>query len=321
MYTLKCEEKRSTREAFGEELARLGEENKDIMALAAGCSDSTKVNIFAKKFPERYVEAGIAEANMVGMAAGLALAGKVPFVSSFAVFVPGRCYDHIRQSVCYSNLNVKLVGTHFGITVGPDGATHQMLEDIAMMRTLPNMTVLHPADGLEAEKATRAAAEMKGPCYLRLSRNKVPTFTNKDTPFEIGKAVQLRDGSDLTLIATGPLVYKGLKAAEALEKEGISARVLNMHTIKPLDEEAIVDVARDTGAIVTIEEHQMAAGLGGAVAEVVSQRHPVPMRIVGMPDTFGESGNPDKLLEKYGFTEESIALAARVVLEMKGRDA
>src|SRR3989338_1347386 len=215
MHALKTEEMRSTREAFGEALLRLGEKNPDIVALAAGCSDSTKMDAFAKRFPERYIEAGIAEANMVGMAAGLALAGKIPFASSFAAFVPGRCFDHIRQSVCYSNLNVKLVGTHAGLTVGEDGATHQMMEDIALLRSLPGMTIVVPADAIEAEKATRAIAAQKGPCYLRLGRNKQPVFTLANTPFEIGKAVELRSGSDITIIACGVMVHKALLAADA----------------------------------------------------------------------------------------------------------
>ncbi len=316
MHALKTEEMRSTREAFGEALLRLGEENPNIVALAAGCSDSTKMDAFVKRFPERYIEAGIAEANMVGIAAGLALAGKIPFASSFAAFVPGRCFDHIRQSVCYSNLNVKLVGTHAGLTVGEDGATHQMMEDIALLRSLPGMTIVVPADAVEAEKATRAIAAWKGPCYLRLGRNKQPVFTLAETPFEIGKAVELRSGSDITIIACGVMVHKALLAADALGKEGISARVINMHTLKPPDEEAILRAARETGAIVTAEEHQVFGGLGGAVAEAVCKRHPVPMRIIGMRDAFGESGKPDELLVKHGLTEREITDACR---GLKGR--
>ncbi len=317
MHALKTQEMRSTREAFGKALTEIGESNKDIVALSAGCSDSTKANLFAKRFPERYIEAGIAEANMIGMAAGLALAGKIPFASSFAAFVPGRCYDHIRQSVCYSHLNVKLVGTHAGITVGEDGATHQMMEDIAMLRALPDMTIVVPADAVEAEKATRAAAEMEGPCYLRLGRNASPVFTTEETQFEIGRAVVLREGKDVTLIACGVEVYYSLLAAEALEKEGISARVLDMHTLKPIDKDTIIRAAKETGAIVTAEEHQVLGGLASAVAEVVAQHHPVPMRFVGMQDMFGESGKPAELLKKHGMDDTAIAGAARDVLRLK----
>src|SRR3989344_2983992 len=235
MYNLKNEKKLATRDGFGKALIRLGEKNKNIVALSASVGDSTRAYEFREKFPDRYIEAGIAEQNMIGMAAGLALAGKIPFPSSFATFLPGRCYDHIRQSVCYSNLNVKLVSTHAGLTVGPDGATHQMMEDIAMMRATPNIKVIVPADALEAEKAIEAVAEMKGPAYVRLGREKTPVFTTEETPFEIGKAVHLRKGKDITIIACGLMVYYSLLAAESLEKEGISAAVINMHTIKPID--------------------------------------------------------------------------------------
>lgn len=317
MYNLNSKERAATREGFGRAIVELGERNKDIVALSAGVGDSTQAFKFKERFPERYIEAGIAEQNMIGMAAGLTLAGKIPFATSFAAFVPGRCYDQIRQSVCYSNLNVKLVGTHAGITVGADGATHQMMVDVSILRALPNMTVICPADSREAEKATRAAAAMKGPCYLRLSREKLPIFIDENVPFEIGKAITLREGTDVTLIACGVEVYYSLLAAEALEKEGISARVLNMHTLKPIDKKAIVKAAKETKAIVTAEEHQVLGGLASAVAEVVAQSCPVPMRFVGMQDMFGESGKAAELLKKYGMDDTAIAGAARDVLRLK----
>lgn len=317
MYDLTSKETAATRDGFGDALIALGEKNKDIVALAAGTGDSTRAHRFRERFPKRYIEAGIAEQNMIGMAAGLALAGKIPFASSFAAFVPGRCYDQIRQSVCYSNLNVKLVGTHAGITVGADGATHQMLVDVSILRALPNITIICPADSREAYKATEAAAAMKGPCYLRLSREKLPVFTDEKTPFEIGIAITFREGTDVTLIACGVEVYYSLIAAEALEKEGISARVLNMHTIKPIDKNAIIKAAKETGAIVTAEEHQILGGMGSAVAEVITKNQPVPMRFIGIQDIFGESGKPADLLEKYGLTDKAIADAARDVLKQK----
>ena len=317
MINLNSTERKATRDGFGEAILELGEENKDIIVLAAGVGDSTRAHWFREKFPDRYIEVGIAEANMIGLAAGLALAGKIPFASSFASFLPGRCYDQIRQSVCYSNLNVKLVGTHSGLTVGADGATHQMMVDLTILRALPNMTVICPADSLEAKKATKAVAGMKGPSYLRLSREKMPVFTTEETPFEIGKALTLKQGTDITLIACGVEVYYTLLAAEALEKEGISARVLNMHTIKPIDKKAIITAAKETGVIVTVEEHQVLGGLGSAVSEVVSQNHPVPMRFIGMQDKFGESGKAVDLLEKYGLTDKAIADAARTLLKKK----
>src|SRR3989344_9272276 len=240
MYSLDNKIKITTREGFGKAIVKLGETNKDIVVLAASVGDSTKAYKFREKFPERYIEAGIAEQNMVGMACGLALAGKIPFATSFATFMPGRCYDHIRQSVCYSNLNVKMVATHAGLTVGADGATHQMMEDIAMLRALPNLKVIVPADAIEAEKATIAISKIKGPCFLRLGREKVPVTTTEKTPFEIGKANTLKDGKDITIIACGVMVYEALVAAKELEKENIIARVINLHTIKPIDEKTII---------------------------------------------------------------------------------
>ncbi|MEK6916761.1 MAG: transketolase family protein [Nanoarchaeota archaeon] len=315
MYNLNNKIKLPTRDGFGKAIVRLGEKNKNIVVLAASVGDSTRAFKFKEKFPERYIEAGIAEQNMIGMAAGLALAGKIPFPTSFATFLPGRCYDQIRQSVCYSNLNIKLVSTHAGLTVGPDGATHQMMEDIAMMRVTPNMTIIVPADELEAEKAIEAVAAMKGPTYVRLGREEIPVFTTKETPFEIGKAITLKKGKDVTIIACGLMVYYSLLAAEALEKEGISVTVINMHTIKPIDKDSIINAAKETKAIVTAEEHQVNGGLGGAVAEVLSQNYPTKLKIIGMEDSFGESGNSKDLLEKYNLTEKRIIKEVKKIIQ------
>ena len=313
MYNLNNETKLATRDGFGKAIVDLGN-NPKIVVLSAGVGDSTRAFKFKEKYPKRYIESGIAEQSMIGMSCGLALAGKIPFPTSFATFLPGRCYDHIRQSVCYSNLNVKLVATHAGLTVGADGATHQMMEDIAMLRALPNLQIIVPCDSLETEKATKAIANTDGPFYLRLGREKIPVFTNPETPFEIGKAVTLKEGTDATIIACGLMVYYSLIAAEALEKENISARVINMHTIKPIDKEVIIKAANETKAIVTVEEHQIYGGLGSAVSEIVSQNHPIKMKIIGMQDTFGESGKPSELLKKYGLTDNDIIKAVKELL-------
>ncbi len=317
MYNLNNPQKNATRDGFGKAILKLGEEDKRIVVLGASVGDSTRAFDFKAKFPDRYVEAGIAEANMIGMSAGLALAGKIPFPTSFATFLPGRCYDQIRQSVCYSNLNVKLVATHAGLTVGADGATHEMMEDVAMLRATPNIKIIVPCDSLEAEKATYALAKETGPFYLRLGREKIPVFTDAKTPFEIGKSVTLKDGKDITIIACGFMVYYSLLAAERLEKEKISVRVINMHTIKPIDANAIIKAAKETKAIVTAEEHQIYGGLGSAVAEVVSQNYPVKMKIIGMQDRFGESGKASDLLKKYGLTDDEIYDAAKMLINKK----
>jgi len=317
MYNLNSDVKKGTREGLGDGLIELADKNKDVVSLSSGVGDSTKAFSIKKKYPERYVETGIAEQNLVGMAAGLSLAGKIPYASSFAAFLPGRCFDQIRVSVCYSNLNVKLVSTHAGLTVGKDGASHQMMEDIAMMRALPNMKVIVPADALEAKRAVVAVADEFGPSYIRLGREKLPVFTNVDTPFVIGKAVTLKKGTDVTIIATGLMVYHSLIAAEKLEQEGISARVINMHTIKPIDKDVIIKAANETGAIVTAEEHQIYGGLGSAVGEVVVQNKLVPMKIIGMPDKFGESGSAHDLLVKYGLTDKEIIKAVKEVISKK----
>jgi len=251
------------------------------------------------------------------VAAGMALAGKIPFTSSYATFSPGRNWEQIRTTICYNNVPVKIIGSHAGISVGPDGATHQALEDMAIMRTLPNMVVICPADSIEAKKATIAIAKNNKPSYLRLSRDKVPVISTEETPFEIGKAIVLTEGKDVAIIACGQMVYRALIAAKQLEENKISVRVINCHTIKPLDKETILNAAKECGAIVTVEEHQVTGGLGGAVCELVSQHHPVPVKIIGIEDQFGESGKPDELLQKFGLTEESIIKNVNEVVKMK----
>lgn len=297
----------SIRDGFGKALAELGTENEQVVAVSADLTESTRLNYFKEAFPKRFVQVGVAEQNLIGVAAGLAMVGKIPFAASFAVFNPGRSWDQIRVSVCYSNLNVKVVGGHAGITVGPDGATHQALEDIAITRVLPNMTVVIPCDENQAAAATKAVAKHVGPCYLRLSRATPVTITSPETPFEIGKAQLLKEGTDITLIATGIMVEHALVAAQELQKNhSISAEVINMHTIKPLDKQALLRTAKKTGKVITLEEHQQIGGLGSAVAEFLSQEYPVPIKIIGIDDTFGESGTSDELLSKYGLNNAQI---------------
>lgn len=307
----------ATRDAYGEALAALGETNKDVVVLDADLSGSTKTAVFGKKFPERFFNIGIAEQDMVGTAAGLAAAGKIPFVSTFAIFATGRAWEQVRQSVAYPKANVKIVATHAGITVGEDGASHQSVEDIAIMRVIPNMTVIVPADGIETKKAIKALADYKGPVYIRASRGKSPVVLDESYIFEIGKGKILKDGSDVTLVACGIMVPKALEAADALAKEGVSARVINISTIKPIDAELIIRAAKETGAMVTAEEHSIIGGLGGAVAEVLAENCPVPMKRVGVEDKFGTSGDADKLMELYGLTAENIAKAAREIIKKK----
>lgn len=306
-----------SRDGYGHGLVKLGEQNPDIVALCCDLTDSTRVNWFKDEFPDRFIQVGVAEQNMMGIAAGLSMSGKIPFVSSYAVFNPGRNWDQLRVSVCYSNANVKIQGAHAGISVGPDGATHQALEDIAITRCLPNMTVIVPADALQGEKATVAAGNMSGPVYLRFGREKVPVITSEQTPFQIGKADVYRFGKDVTIIACGIMVYEAMLAAEELSHEGIDAMVINNHTIKPIDRETIIMSAKETGAVVTAEEHQITGGLGSAVSEVLSRHQPLPMRFVGVDDRFGESGQPDELLKKFGCTAESIVKAVKSVLQQK----
>ena len=307
----------ATRDAYGEALAELGAVNENIVVLEADLSKSTKTCDFRKVYPERFINVGIAEQNMLGIAAGLAAAGKVPFASTFAVFAAGRAYDQIRNSIAYPNLNVKIAATHAGLTVGEDGGSHQMLEDIALMRALPNMTVIVPADGIETKQVIQAAAEYEGPVYIRMGRPKVPVLFGEEYKFEIGKGVLMKDGTEVTLVGTGIMVSKAMEAAELLAAEGISAAVVNISTIKPLDAELIIAQAQKTGAVVTCEEHTICGGLGSAVAEVLVENCPVPMARVGVEDKFGESGLPDELLEKYGLSASNIAAKAKAVIAKK----
>ncbi len=307
----------ATRDAYGEALVELGAQNKKIVVLDADLSKSTKTSDFAKVYPERFFNLGIAEQNLLGTAAGFAASGKIPFASSFAVFAVGRAYDQIRNSIAYPHLNVKIAATHAGVTVGEDGGSHQMLEDLALMRALPGMTVIVPADGKETKQAVMAAAQYDGPVYIRLGRPKVPQLFDDNYHFQIGKSVLMADGDDVTLIATGIMVAKALEAKEILAKEGISAAVVNMSTIKPLDTEMIVKMAAKTGAIVTCEEHNIIGGLGSAVAETLAEQKPVPMERVGVNDTFGESGQPDQLLDKFGLTAVHIAQQAQKAINRK----
>ena len=306
-----------SRNGFGEGLLELGGHHKDVVALTGDLAESTRVLEFAKKYPERFIECGVAEQNMMGVAAGLALAGKTAFVASYATFSPGRSWDQMRVSVAYSKTNVKIAGSHTGLSVGPDGATHQALEDIAIVRTVPNMTVVVPCDAIEARRTTIALGTTAGPAYFRLGREKTPVMTTEETPFTIGKAIVMKEGSDVAVIGSGPILYNGLMAALELEKEGINVLVINNHTIKPIDAETIVWAAKLTKAVVTIEEHQIMGGAGSAVAEVLAQRYPVPIEMVGMPDTFGESGQPEELIRKFGMDKESIKQAIKKVLTRK----
>lgn len=306
-----------TRDGFGEEMVVLGRENKNIVMVSADLEDATRAEYFKKEFPERFFSVGIAEQDMVGMAAGLSAMGFTAVTNSFAVFLTNRAYDMIRLDVCYNDCNVKLVASHAGVTVGEDGASAQCLEDLAIMRVLPNMKVICPVDYIEARKATRAMINQKGPIYMRTSRAPLPILTKESDPFEIGKANVLRDGRDVTIIACGVMVSEAMSAAKILAAENIQARVINMHTIKPIDVEAITKAAQETGAIVTAEEHQMAGGLGSAVAEVVTQNISVPMELIGVHDSFGESGKPEQLQEAYGLKDKNIVEAVRKVLKRK----
>lgn len=305
------------RKGFGRGLKKAGEKNAAVVAACADLTDSTQMSLFKEAFPERFVEIGVAEQNLVTVGSGLAAMGKVPFVSSYAAFSPGRNWEQIRTTICLNNQPVKVVGSHAGVSVGPDGATHQMLEDIALMRVLPNMVVLAPCDSVEAEKATLAMASDKRPNYLRLAREATPVITTEDTPFEIGKAYVFAEGKDVTLLATGTMTYQALKARELLAKDGIDAEVIHVPTVKPLDAETILKSVRKTKAAVTAEEGQMIGGLGGAVAEELSENQPVPLRRIGMRDRFGESGQPDELLKHFGLDANHIRMAAVSVVHQK----
>lgn len=306
-----------TRNGYGDGLVELGKEDERVVVLTGDLAESTRAHLFQKAYPKRFFECGVAEQNMMGVAAGLALSGKIPFVSSYAVFVPGRNWDQLRVSVCYSNANVKVAGAHAGISVGPDGATHQALEDLAITRVLPNLTVVVPCDYHETKKATKALAKLVGPAYFRFTREKTPIITTKKTPFKIGEALVMREGKDVTIAACGPLVHQALVAAAMLAKQKISCEVLNCHTLKPFDEKTLVKSVKKTGACITVEEHQITGGLAGAVAETLGRLMPVPIENIGMPNSFGESGEPNELLEKYGMTAKHIIKAVEKIMKRK----
>ena len=308
---------KDTRSGFGEALLQIGKENPDAFALCADLTGSLKMDAFKKEFPERFIQTGIAEANMIGISAGLALSGKIPFCGSFATFVTGRVYDQIRMVVAYSNLNVKIIASHAGLTVGEDGATHQIMEDIGLMKMLPNMTVINTCDFNQTKAATLAIAKHTGPAYLRFGRPVVPNFTPENQHFEIGKANMMKEGSDVTVIATGHLVWEALVAAEQLKEKGIDVEVINIHTIKPLDVEAVLQSVRKTKCVVTAEEHLRNGGLGDSIAQLLAREFPAPMEMVAVNDLFGESGTPEQLMKKYGLDAPHVVLAVENVLKRK----
>lgn len=317
MIDLQQNEKKETRKGFGDAMYELGQVREDVVVLTADLGGSLRLNDFIKHFPDRFFNAGVAEANMVGVAAGMTIGGRIPFATSFANFLTGRVYDQIRQSVAYANKNVKLCASHAGLTLGEDGATHQILEDIGLMRMLPNMTVIVPADYNQTKAATKAIVDHEGPVYLRFGRPKVPNFMPEGESFAIGKATMLQEGADVTVVACGHMVYKSIEAAQQLAEKNISVEVINMATIKPLDETAILRSVEKTGCVVTAEEHQLHGGLGDAVAHVLTTRHPAPQEIVAVQDTFGESGTPDQLMAKYGIDTPDVVAAIEKVLTRK----
>jgi len=302
---------------YGEGLLKAGEENEKVVALCADLTDSTKTSTFSNKFPERFVQVGIGEQSMASVASGMAAMGKVPFIASYAMFSPGRNWEQIRTTICYNNSNVKIAGAHAGVSVGPDGGTHQAIEDIAIMRVIPRMTVVVPCDSVEAKKATYAAATTKGPFYLRFAREATPIVTTEESPFEVGKANLLRnpENPQVAIIACGSLVYNAIMAAEELAKEGIECSVLNNHTVKPMDKNSVVSVSKEAGAVVTVEEHQVMGGMGSAVAEILAKEVPTPMEFVGVQDLFGQSGEPNELVEEYGMGVKKIIEAVKRVLK------
>lgn len=309
--------KTPTRNGYGEGLVEAGEKDQRVVVLCADLSESTRSEYFQKKFPGRFIEVGVAEQNMASLAAGFALGGKIPFMSSYATFSPGRNNEQIRTTIAINQMNVKIGGAHAGISVGPDGATHQALEDMALMRVMPNMKVISPCDAIEARKATVAAAFLEGPVYIRLARADTPLFTTEKTPFAFGKAEVFWEGKDVTIVACGPLVYEVLLAAKKLQEEGISCEVINCHTVKPLDHETILKSVQKTKALVTVEEHQVAGGMGSAVVEMLSQNFPVPVEMVGVQDRFGESGSPQELLDAFGLSHPHIIEKVKAVLKRK----
>lgn len=310
-------EKKDTRSGFGAGMQVLGQTNPNVVALCADLVGSLKLDAFIKENPERFIQCGISEANMIGMAAGLTIGGKIPFATTFANFATSRVYDQVRQSVAYSHKNVKICASHAGLTLGEDGATHQILEDLGMMKMLPGMTVINPCDYNQTKAATIAIAEYDGPVYLRFGRPVIPVFTDADQKFEIGKAWMVNEGTDVSIFATGHLVWEAIQAGEMLEAEGINAEIINIHTIKPLDEKAILASVKKTGCAVSAEEHQVAGGLGDSIAQVLIQKHLAPLEYVGVKDTFGESGTPAQLMEKYGLSAKAIVEAAKRAISRK----
>jgi len=319
---LKALEQKPTRDGYGLGLLQAADENQNVVALCADLTESTRTEAFAKKYPERFVEMGVAEQNMASVAAGMSLMGKIPYIASYAMFSPGRNWEQMRTTICYNEANVKICGAHTGVSVGPDGATHQAIEDIAITRPIANMKVFAPCDMWEAKKITYAISKIKGPCYVRYAREKTPVFTTEETPFEIGKAQVFwkeppRSKPDVVIIACGPLTHNAILAAADLEKEGIKVRVINNVSIKPMDEETIIKAAKDAGAIVTVEEHQVAGGMGSAVAEVLAKNYPVPIEFIGVQNQFGQSGEPNELIEHYGMGVGHIKEAVKKVLKRK----
>jgi transketolase len=306
-----------TRDGYGHGVVAAAAKNPNIVVLCADLTESTRNTEFKEKFPKQFIQMGVHEQLLAALAAGLAAAGKIPFITSYAMFCPGRAWEQVRTTICLNDVNVNIIGSHAGVSVGPDGATHQAIEDIAITRCIPNITVIAPCDATEAKKATLAIANKIGPCYIRFAREKSPVFTTSKTPFRIGRAETFRDGKDVAIIACGPLVYRALQAAETLKKDGIKAMVINNHTIKPLDEKTIIAAAKKCGAVVTVEEHQVAGGMGSAVAECLAKNHPVPMRFIGMQDKFGESGKPEELIVHFGMDAPDIVKAAKDVMKQK----
>jgi len=317
MKTFEILGKKDTRSGFGDALLELGNTNPDVVGLCADLTGSLTMHHFQKAHPDRFFQAGIAEANMMSVAAGLALGGKIPFTGTFANFSTGRVYDQIRQSIAYSGANVKICASHAGLTLGEDGATHQILEDIGLMKMLPGMTVINPCDHNQTKQATLAIADYQGPVYLRFGRPKWPVFISEDTPFVIGKALMLNEGTDVSIFATGHMVWKAIEAGQQLAEKGISAEIINIHTIKPLDEEAVIASAKKTGCVVTAEEHQMNGGLGDSIAQLLSRTMPTPLEMVAVNDSFGESGKPEELLVKYGLNDTDIVEAAQRAIGRK----
>ena len=305
-----------TRNGFGDGLVIAAKADPSIVALCADLTDSTRMTAFKKEFPDRFIQMGIYEQALISVSAGFSLAGKVPFATSYAMFSPGRSWEQVRTA-CLSQTNIKIIGSHAGVSVGPDGATHQAIEDMAITRCIPGIVIINPCDAIEARKATLAIAKFKGNCYLRLAREKTPVMTNDEMPFEIGKALVVRDGKDAAIVACGPLLYQSMVAAEELAKEGIECRVINNHTIKPMDEKTLIAAAKDCGAVVTVEEHQVNGGMGSAVAEILVKNQPVPMEFIGVQDKFGESGEPNELIEFFGMGAKDIVKAVKAVIKRK----